>query len=143
MDVFARFARIETKESPFGPLEWRVLDALWARSEPSSVRDLKSSFPAAAYSTIMTTLERLHVKGALARVKRGRAFYYQPNVTRAEFKSGRAAAALHTALQGDAAELGPLMSFFVEAVSDRDRDLLDDLEALVRSRRAELEQKNP
>jgi hypothetical protein len=35
------------------------------------------------------------------------------------------------------------MSFFVDAVGDRDRELLDDLEALVRSRRADLENKRP
>jgi hypothetical protein len=30
------------------------------------------------------------------------------------------------------------MSFFVQAVSDRDREALDELEALVRARRAEI-----
>jgi hypothetical protein len=33
------------------------------------------------------------------------------------------------------------MSYFVEAVSNRDHDLLDELEALVRARRAEIELK--
>ncbi len=143
MNLLSRFIRIRKQGEPFGPLEWRVLEALWARSHAASVRDLQASFPEAAYTTLMTTLDRLHRKGALTRTKQGRAFYYQPSMTRAEFDSARAADALQTALASDPAALGPLMSFFVDAVSDRDRELLDDLEALVRSRRAGLENKRP
>jgi len=43
------------------------------------------------------------------------------------------------AFEGDGAELRPLLSFFVEAVGDRDHELLDELESLVRARRAEIE----
>jgi hypothetical protein len=45
------------------------------------------------------------------------------------------------ALDGDAAAVGSLMSFFVDAVGSRDRELLEDLEALVKHRRAELGKK--
>jgi predicted transcriptional regulator len=141
MNFLSHFTRIRKQSRPFGPLEWRVLEALWERPQAAAVRDLRASFPEAAYTTLMTTLDRLHRKGALTRTKQGRAFYYQPSMTRAEFDSARAADALQAALAGDPTALGPLMSFFVEAVSDRDRELLDDLEALVRSRRADLENK--
>ena len=143
MNFLSRFTRIRTRGGPFGPLEWRVLVALWDRPRAASVRDLQASFPEAAYTTLMTTLDRLHRKGALTRTKEGRAFYYQPSMTRAEFDSAQAADALRAALASDPTSLGPLMSFFVEAVGDRDRDLLDDLEALVRSRRADLQNKRP
>lgn len=123
----------------FGPLEWRVLETLWERKDPASVRDLQPAFPDAAYTTLMTTLDRLHRKGVLGREKQGRAFYYEARLTRSELESARVAEALNVALQGDPAALGPLMSFFVQAVSERDRDLLDELEALVQTRRAELE----
>jgi predicted transcriptional regulator len=139
MNLLSRFTRIRKHGQPFGPLEWRVLEALWERPQAAAVRDLQASFPEAAYTTLMTTLDRLHRKGALTRTKQGRAFYYQPSLTRAEFDAARAADALRAALAGDPTALGPLMSFFVEAVGDRDRELLDDLEALVRSRRADLE----
>jgi predicted transcriptional regulator len=143
MNFLSRFTGIRKHTDPFGPLEWRVLEALWGRTQPTSVRDLQASFPEAAYTTLMTTLDRLHRKGALTRTKIGRAFYYQPSMTRAEFDSARAADALRTALASDATTLGALMSFFVDAIGDRDRELLDDLEALVRSRRADLEHKRP
>ena len=58
----------------FGTLELRVLEALWHRSDAASVRDLQAEFPATAYTTLMTTLDRLHRKGVLDRMKAGRAF---------------------------------------------------------------------
>ena len=125
----------------FGPLEWRVLECLWQRPDPGSGRDLQPQFPEIAYTTLMTTLDRLFRKGVLNRVKRGRAFLYETRLTRPEFESARAADALRTAIAGDEAALTPLMSFFVDAVSERDSELLDELEAMVRARRTELEQK--
>ena len=130
-----------SRRSPavIGPLERRVLDALWARGAAGSVRDLTPDFPDIAYTTLMTTLDRLHRKGVLDRTKHGRAFLYQPRLTRAEFESARAADALLLAIEGDGAAIGPLLSYFVQAVGDRDRELLDELESLVRARRAALE----
>lgn len=123
----------------FGPLEWRVLEALWAGAGPASVRDLQPVFPGIAYTTLMTTMDRLHRKGVLDRDKRGRAFYYAPHVTQSEFESERAAEAVRSALERDSSALGLLLSLLVRAVGDRDRELLDELEALVRARRAEIE----
>ena len=45
-------------ESTFGPLEVRVLDALWARQAPSCVRDLQPRFPGVAYTTLMRRANR-------------------------------------------------------------------------------------
>lgn len=124
-----------------GPLERRVLEALWSRPGPASVRDLQPEFNEIAYTTLMTTLDRLHRKGVLARTKQGRAFFYQPRLTRPEYDSVRAADALRVVFDGDAASLTPLMSFFVQAVGDRDEELLDELEALVRATRAALDKR--
>ena len=106
-------------ESTFGPLEIRVLDALWARQTPACVRDLQPLFPGVAYTTLMTTLDRLHRKGVLAREKQGRAFLYAPRDSRERFRAAR------------------LLSFFVETVGDQDRAVLDELERLIRERRKE------
>ena len=123
-----------------GPLEWRTLEALWAREQPASVRDLIDAFPEIAYTTLMTTLDRLHRKGVLARDKQGRAFMYRPNFTRSEFDAARAASAVRAAVESGGS-LTPLVSCLVDAVGDRDRDLLDELEALVAQRRPESRQK--
>lgn len=140
---FPQFSNRAAVTGRLGPLERRVLEALWSRPEPASVRDLQPDFREIAYTTLMTTLDRLHRKGVLARTKQGRAFFYQPRLTRPEYDSVRAADALKVVLDGesDGAALTPLLSFFVEAVGDRDQDLLDELEALVRARQAALEKR--
>ncbi len=133
----ARFADGHASKR-LGPLEWRTLEALWAQARPVSVRELQPEFPEIAYTTLMTTLDRLHRKNVLARTKRGRAFLYEPRLTRTEYDSARAANALTAALAADGKALGPLLSFFVQSVSDRSDGLLDDLEVLVRERQAEV-----
>jgi len=124
-----------------GPLERRVLETLWSRDADASVRDLQPDFPDIAYTTLMTTLDRLHRKGALERSKRGRAYYYRPCESRVEFESARAAEAVRSALQNGEASLAPLLSYLVEAVGERDRELLDELEALVKAHRAALKER--
>lgn len=125
-------------ESTYGPLEIRVLDALWARGTPSCVRDLQPRFPGVAYTTLMTTLDRLFRKGALSRDKSGRAFYYQPRASQQELISELAGSTLATMLPVDSESMRPILSMFVETVGERDHALLDELEALVKARRNEL-----
>ena len=120
-----------------GPLEWRVLEALWSRGTPAAVRDLIGAFPDTAYTTLMTTLDRLHRKGMLMREKHGRAFVYQPRSSQAEFESARAADVFRSALERSGGSLTPLVSCLIDAVGDRDRELLDELESLVAQRRGE------
>ena len=100
-----------------GPLEQRVLDVLWGRPGVARVRDLQPLFPDIAYTTLMTTMDRLHRKGVLERVADGRAFAYRPKFTRAE----------------------AVLSFFVDGVGPLDAETLDALEHLVREKRRALE----
>ena len=118
----------------FGTLEVRVLEALWRRDANASVRDLQAEFPSTAYTTLMTTLDRLHRKGVLDRMKAGRAFLYRPRYSREELRLGLAEHALG-AILGPDVSTRPLLSFLIEAVSRRDEALLDDLERLVREKR--------
>ena len=130
-------------ETAYGPLEVRVLDALWARTSPACVRDLQPAIPYVAYTTLMTTLDRLFRKGVLARHKRGRAFHYHTLFTRAELQSRLAGSAFASMLPGESGDVRPILSLFVDAVGERDRSLLDDLESMVRARRDELKGKAP
>ncbi len=101
-------------ESTFGPLEIRVLNALWARHTPACVRDLQPQFPAVAYTTLMTTLDRLFRKGTLSREKNGRAFYYRPKASQQELISELAGSTFATLLPGDTASVRPILSMFVD-----------------------------
>jgi predicted transcriptional regulator len=127
----------------FGPLEIRVLEALWARGTAASVRDLQPQFPGVAYTTLMTTLDRLFRKGTLSRFKDGRAFFYQPTATHDQLMSELAGSALSTLLPGDTSAMRPILSMFVDTVGRRDHALLDELEALIRVRRDELKGREP
>ena len=95
--------------SIFGALELRVLEALWQQHGDVTVRDLCTHFPSAAYTTLMTTLDRLYRKGFLNRVKVGRAFAYRPRYTREELASGIAASALTSLLKEHSVR--PVLSF--------------------------------
>jgi predicted transcriptional regulator len=119
--------------SIFGTLELRVMEVLWRRADGVTVRDLQPDFPGAAYTTLMTTMDRLHRKGVLERQKDGRAFVYRPICSRDEFESRLVTRALTPLLQGSAAQ--PILSFFVEEASRQDDRLLDELERLVREKR--------
>lgn len=60
------------KAPALGRLEFRIMQALWARG-PSSVREVQESFPARkrpAYTTVQTIMCRLEVKGAVRRAKK-------------------------------------------------------------------------
>jgi len=125
-------------ESAFGPLEIRVLEALWTRGTPACVRDIQPHFPGVAYTTLMTTLDRLFRKGTLVREKNGRAFFYRPKASKRELLSTLAGSTLATLLPGDAASMRPILSMFVDTVGERDGAMLDELERLVKARRDEL-----
>lgn len=122
--------------SVFGALELRVLEALWRRGA-ATVRDLRADFPAAAYTTLMTTMERLHKKGVLDREKIGRAFVYRPVSSRQDLESGLVTRAIQPLLSGESAH--PVLSCFVDEVSRHDERLLDELERLVRAKRRQQE----
>lgn len=118
-----------------GPLEVRVMDEFWARGA-ATVRHLVEAFPGVAYTTLMTTADRLYRKGLLVREREGRAFRYRPRWNRAEFHLRLASSAIATFLPGDQRSLRPLISLFVDEVSRRDHAMLDELERLVQRKKA-------
>jgi len=132
--------RTEVLSQEFGPLEVQVLEAIWREPRPATVRELQASFPEIAYTTLMTTLDRLYKKGVLERTRVGRAFAYVPRFDRPEIERRLAARSVEELLGAASGRraLEPLLSCFVDAVSERDRRLLDDLERLLRDKRERL-----
>jgi predicted transcriptional regulator len=117
-----------------GPLELRVLEELWARGA-ATVRDIVDGFPGVAYTTLMTTADRLFRKGLLARERQGRAFRYRPRWSRHELDLRLASSAMATMLADNPQTLRPLISMFVDEVSRRDLAMLDELERLIRRKK--------
>ena len=124
-----------------GRLERQVLEETWRRGE-TSVRDVFIAFAeGVAYTTLMTTLDRLYKKRLLSRRKDGRAFLYSPLVTRAELEQGIREDVIEGLLGRGAEGIEPVLACIVEAVSDRDRELLDELDRLIKEKRRELKLK--
>jgi predicted transcriptional regulator len=118
-------------------LEQRLLEALWLRGS-STVRELlESGYEDLAYTTVMTTLDRLFKKNLLSRQAEGRAFRYSPRLTREGLHREAAGDAFRQLLDASPASELPL-SYFVEILSERDAQLLDDLKQAVDSKRREL-----
>lgn len=120
-----------------GPLERQLLQALWARGN-ATVRELVDDGKITqAYTTVMTTLDRLYKKQVLDRVAEGRAFRYTPRQSPDELQRVAAVEGIRQLLgSGDSSSL-PL-SYLVEAVGEHDAELLDELQALVERKRREL-----
>lgn len=117
-----------------GPLEQRVLDYLWRRRSAVTVREAHAALGGElAYTTVMTTLDRLFKKGLLDREPDGRAFRYAPRATREAFGASQLRALLARFFRRGS-ESTPLLASLVDAVGEHDRALLPELERLVRQK---------
>ena len=103
-----------------GTLERDVMEVVWAAGAGVSVREVHEQLArAVAYTTVMTTLDRLFKKGLLARTRDGKAFRYSPAMQRHELAM-------------------ELVSRLVDDIGEHDRELLDELERFVREKRRNL-----
>jgi predicted transcriptional regulator len=132
-----RIFHFRASSSQLGPLEERLLEALWERGN-ATVRDLVDTTCAdLAYTTVMTTLDRLFKKKLLSREAEGRAFRYTPRFSREELHREVAGEAFRQLLDASPASSLPL-SYLVEILTERDAQLLDDLRQVVEAKRREL-----
>lgn len=128
-------------QTAFGVLERDVLGVLWAEGD-LAVRDVQSRLDRpVAYTTVMTTLDRLFKKGILQRRQDARAFLYSAAVSPQELRASIAGHVLSSILGSPHAEAGPVLSNLVESVGQQDGgpELLQKLESLVREKRRELQ----
>ena len=95
------------------PLELDIMKAVW-RSYPITVKDVQIAihpFRPLAYTTVMTIMHRLYLKGFLHRALRSRTHYYEPTVGFADVR--------------DAAVNGMINHFF-QGSRDRFMRFMDD-----------------
>ena len=122
-----------------GALESELMERVWALKE-ASVRDLHAELaPRLAYTTVMTTLDRLFKKGLLSRRSVGRAFYYSPKIGKQEYNQQLTQHLLDIAIS-ETGSREVVLSCFVDYVSESDRKLLDDLDDLIKAKRRNLRQ---
>jgi predicted transcriptional regulator len=97
------------------------MEVAWRTEMPLTVHDVHESLGrVVAYTTVMTTLDRLYKKGLLARDQAGRAYTYSARMPRHRL-----------AMQ--------LVSNLVEEIGEEDAALLDELERFVEEKRRKLE----
>ena len=119
-------------------LEAAVMDVVWGKRLTSfAVADVLAVLEQhreIAYTTVMSTVSRLHEKGLLERTKDGKRYVYAPKLTREQFLETTAREVLDSAVGGTRA-----IAMLAEKVSGASSGELDELEALIRRRREELE----
>ena len=121
-----------------GKLERQVMEETW-RLREVSVRDIHRAFEERiAYTTLMTTLDRLFKKKLLERRKEGRAFVYVPVVSRDELDHGIKEDVIDGLLGHGADGVEPVLACIVDTLSQNDRELLDELDRLVQEKKREL-----
>lgn len=125
-------------EKMLGTLESQVMQVIWDAEGPRTVQEVRDEIATrgkdAAYTTIMTTLGRLHAKGLLRRETRGKAYHYAPQVSRRELTDTMARQVV-SGLVGSFAE--PAIAYFVEALEKEAPEKLDTLAELLERKRAE------
>lgn len=110
------------------------MEVVWTRA-PATAREVCDRMTGAgerAYTTVMTTMDRLFRKGLLTREKDGLAWRYAAKLTKGDFERALAGSlASHIlASHGENA-----LAAFVDAAAEVDEALLDRLRQLIEERR--------
>lgn len=120
-------------------LEAEIMDVVWSRGlREFAVSDVLETLERRrdiAYTTVMTTLVRLHEKAVLERRRDGKRYLYSPRYTREEFVQATILEVLESL--GSAAGRD-VLALLVETASAADEEALDELERMIRQRRQEL-----
>src|SRR5271167_1890670 len=119
-----------------GPLECRVLEEVWSRKSLTVRELLADGKIQLAYTTVMTTLDRLFKKGLLDRTEEGRAFRYSATCPPQEVAHLVAVTGVRRWIESTPPSSLPF-SYFGEAIS-ADDSLRDELRVLVERKRSEL-----
>ncbi|MFZ0481091.1 MAG: BlaI/MecI/CopY family transcriptional regulator [Terriglobales bacterium] len=132
------FSRFGSRSTPqLGPFEQQLMQEIWTRGNVTVRELVEAGHIRQAYTTVMTTLDRLYKKGLLDRVAEGRAFRYMARLTSQELQRGAALDGIRQLLGSDDTSSLPL-SYLVEALSEHDAELLDELQLLIERKRREL-----
>lgn len=116
-----------------GELEQRVMEVLWNES-PLAVRDVQARLGHGklAYTTVMTTLDRLFKKKLLARAKVGLAFEYRPAIDREEYQRRVVEAAVGPLLEDGSPAV---LAAFVDLAAGISEKNLEQLSKLIAERK--------
>jgi predicted transcriptional regulator len=117
----------------FGDLEAVLMDRVWERGKPVTVRELfdqLSTERTIAYTTVMSTMDNLHRKGWLDRVREGKAYRYTATASREEYGARLMREAL-----ADGGDAEAVLSHFVAQIGSGESAALQSVLRKLRGRR--------
>lgn len=115
----------------FGELEAAVMETVWSLGEASVSDVCERLGPDSNYKTVMTVMNRLVEKDALARHRHSRAFMYAAVETREDLVSRVS----RRVVEGLVMDFGNLaVAQFVDTLDSVDPELLAQLEQMIRAR---------
>jgi len=106
----------------FGDLEAVIMHRVWEHDGPVTVRDLFDELSAErtiAYTTVMSTMDNLHRKGWLDRVRDGKAYRYTATASREEYSARLMREAL-----ADGGDAEAVLSHFVAQIGSGESEAL-------------------
>lgn len=121
-------------ERILGKLESKVMQVVWDKGEASigQVQKELSRKDSLAFTTVMTTMNRLVVKGLLKKKKGGRYWLYTPKLSKEEFTKSFS----RQVVKGLLDDFGKYaIAHFVREVKEADRELLKELLGSVASKK--------
>jgi predicted transcriptional regulator len=110
-----------------GALEREIIACLAAATGPMTPAEVRAELPGdLAYTTVMTTLSRLHTKNAIERVPRGRAYAYSLS---GGLHGARVNVTAHQMLKllDDGTDRAAVLARFVDDLQPEDEQLLTEL----------------
>ena len=117
----------------FGELESAIMDVVWAGDRAYLVREVRERLSynrPVAYTTVMSTMDNLHRKGWLDRVREGKAYRYTATATREEYSARLMREAL-----ADGGDAEVVLSHFVAQIGSGESDALRSVLRKLRGRR--------
>lgn len=102
----------------FGDLEAVIMDRVWDRADPVSVREIFDELAEErqiAYTTVLSTMDNLHRKSWLGRERSGKAYLYRPSMSREQ----RSAKLMREAFESGG-DTDMVLAFFVEQMNDEE-----------------------
>jgi predicted transcriptional regulator len=117
----------------FGDLEAVIMHRVWEYGKPVTVRELFDDLSAErtiAYTTVMSTMDNLHRKGWLGRVKEGKAYRYTATASREEYSARLMREALDAGGDTEA-----VLSHFVAQIDSGESEALRSVLRKLRDRR--------
>lgn len=115
-----------------GQLELKILRILWDSKQSLDVRAVAAALGGSrAYTTVMTTLNRLYTKGYLRQQKQGRAYFYSARVTQRSVLQKMLARIAKTFYNGDISQLVPQLLGLDKELTTLERERLKQFAARI------------